>query len=42
MQMSSDLFKVVKGREDDVMASSHQTHGGQQLQHQSFGSAKDI
>lgn len=29
-----DLFEAVEGGEDDVMASSHQTHGRQQLQHQ--------
>lgn len=33
----SDLFDVVEGGEDDVVASSHQTHGRQQLQNQSFG-----
>lgn len=37
----ADLFEVVKGGQDDVMTSSHQTHGSQQLQHQSFGPAKE-
>lgn len=39
---STDLFEVVKGGEDDVMTSSHQTHGRQQLQHQSFSPEKMI
>lgn len=38
----SDLFEVVEGSEDDIVTSSHQTHGCQQLQHQSFGPEKEI
>lgn len=34
---SFHLFEVVKGRENDVMTSSDKTHGGKQLQHESFG-----
>lgn len=42
LQRLTDLFEVVKGGEDDVMTSSHQTHGRQQLQHQSFSPEKTI
>jgi hypothetical protein len=34
------LFEVVKGREDDIMAPSHETHGCQQLQHEGLGSVR--
>lgn len=33
------LFKIVKGRENDVVSSSDETHGSQQLQNKSFGPA---
>lgn len=33
------LFKVIKSWENDLMTSSNQTHGSQQLQHQSFSPA---
>lgn len=35
----SHLFKIVKGRENDVVSSSDETHGSQQLQNKSFGPA---
>jgi len=31
-----NLFEAVEGGEDDVMTASHQAHGRQQLQNQSF------
>lgn len=34
---SFHLFEVVKSRENDVMSSSDETHGSQQLQHEGFG-----
>lgn len=33
------LLEVVKSRKNDVVSSSDETHGGQQLQHESFGPA---
>lgn len=37
IEVSRNLFEVVKGREDDVMAAPHKANGRQQLQDQSFG-----
>lgn len=34
------LLEVVERRENDFVSPPHETHGGQQLQHQSFGSGK--
>ena len=42
MATRSDLFEVVEGGEDDVMTSSNQTHGCQQLQNQSLGPEEQI
>lgn len=35
--MCRHLFEVVESGQDDLVASSDQTHGSQQLQDQSFG-----
>lgn len=39
-EKSPNLFEVVEGGQDDVMAASHQANRRQQLQHQGFGPEK--
>ena len=39
-QKNTDLFEVVKGGKDDIMAPSHETHCCQQLQHKGLGSVR--
>lgn len=38
--LRSHLLEVVKGSQDDVVATSDQADSGQQLQHQSLGPAE--